>query len=114
MLYLKYRAGDGRLHTDAVEGNFGCAHTSGPNITMNPWWLVDLKTPHFIANVTITTGANPGFGRGGPQLPRPKVAHTAEQSCVSEASYLWQGSRAHLRALEAFGFLMLKYAFSTF
>ena len=32
--------------------------------------------------------------------------------CVSEASNLWLGSRARLRALEAFGFLMLKYAFS--
>ena len=31
---------------------------------------------------------------------------------MSEVSNLQLGSRAHLRALEAFGFLMLKYAFS--
>ena len=43
---------------------------------------------------------------------RPKVADVAKQSEVSEASKLRPGSRAHLRALEAFGFLMLKYAFS--
>ena len=48
----------------------------------------------------------------GPQLLRPKVADVAEQSHKNEASYLWLGSWACLRALEAFGFLMLKYAFS--
>ena len=50
--------------------------------------------------------------RGRPQLLRPKVADVAKRSCVSEASNLRLGSRACLRALEAFGFLMLKYAFS--
>ena len=50
--------------------------------------------------------------KGGPQLLRPKVTDVAKQSRVSEASNLWPGSRASLRALEAFGFLMLKYAFS--
>ena len=54
-------------------------------------------------------GADPGFGQGGPQLLRPKVADIAEQS---KLSYLLLGSRAHLRALEAFRFLMLKYEFS--
>ena len=39
-------------------------------------------------------------------------ASEAESCRCSEASILWPGSRAHLRALEAFGFLMLKYAFS--
>ena len=43
---------------------------------------------------------------------RPKVADVAKQSRASEASNLRLGSRACLRALEAFGFLMLKYAFS--
>ena len=52
------------------------------------------------------------WSRGGPQLLRPKVADVVKQSHVSKASNLWPGSRAHLRALEAFGFLMLKYAFS--
>ena len=50
-------------------------------------------------------GADPGFGQERAQLLRLKVAD-------SKASILWLGSRAHLRALEAFGFLMLKYAFS--
>ena len=50
--------------------------------------------------------------KGGPQVQRPKVAEVVKQSCASEVSILQPGSRAHLRALEAFGFLMLKYAFS--
>ena len=50
--------------------------------------------------------------KGGPQLLRPKVADVAKQSHMSEASNLPKESRALKRALEAFGFLMLKYAFS--
>ena len=50
--------------------------------------------------------------KGGPQGLRPKVVDVAKRSCVSKASNLQLGSRARLRALEAFGFLMLKYAFS--
>ena len=57
-------------------------------------------------------GADQGFGQGGAQLLRPNVADVVKRSCTSEASILRPGSRAHLRALEAFGFLMLKYAFS--
>ena len=48
----------------------------------------------------------------GAQLLRPKVADVVKRSHASEVSNLWPGSRARLRALEAFGFLMLKYAFS--
>ena len=48
----------------------------------------------------------------GPQLLRPNVANVAKQSCVSEVCNLQLGSRACLRALEAFGFLMLKNVFS--
>ena len=59
------------------------------------------------------TGVDPGFGQGGgAQVLRPKVADEAKRSRASEASNLRPGSRARLRALEAFGFLMLKYAFS--
>ena len=50
--------------------------------------------------------------KGGPQVLRLKVADIVKRSHVSEANNLQPGSRAHLRALEAFGFLMLKYAFS--
>ena len=52
------------------------------------------------------------WSRGGPRLLRPKVADIAKRSRASEVSILRAGSRARLRALEAFGFLMLKYAFS--
>ena len=45
--------------------------------------------------------------KGGPQLLRPKIADVAKRS---RASILRPGSLK--RALEAFGFLMLKYAFS--
>ena len=50
--------------------------------------------------------------KGGPQVLRPKVTDVAKRSRASEASNLQPGSRARVRALEAFGFLMLKYAFS--
>ena len=62
--------------------------------------------------ICVATGADLGFCQGGPQLLRPKVADIAKRSRASEASILRPGSRASLRALEAFGFLMLKYAFS--
>ena len=55
---------------------------------------------------------DPGFGQGGPQLLRPKVANVAKWSRMSKVSILRPGSRACLRALEAFGVLMLKNAFS--
>ena len=52
----------------------------------------------------VDAGADPGFGQGG---------DPASESCRhSEASNLQPGSRACLRVLETFGFLMLKYAFS--
>ena len=56
--------------------------------------------------VTGYSGADPGFGQGG------APASEAESCRRSKASILQPGSRARLRALEAFGFLMLKYAFS--
>ena len=63
-------------------------------------------------HIDSAAGADPGFGQGGPQLLRPKDADIAKRSRTSEASILQLGSRARLRALEAFGFLMLKYVFS--
>ena len=50
--------------------------------------------------------------KGEPQLLRPKLADLVKRSRVSQASNLQQESRTRLRALETFGFLMLKYAFS--
>ena len=51
-------------------------------------------------------------GGGGPQLLRQNVADVAKQSHMSKVSHMRLGSRACLRDLEAFGFLILKYAFS--
>ena len=48
----------------------------------------------------------------GPQLLR-EVADVEEWSHASKASYLQPGSRAHLRVLEDFGFLVLKYEFAS-
>ena len=57
---------------------------------------------------SVNSGVDPGFGQKGPQLLRPKVNEIAECSCMRKVSYLY----LHLKwALEAFGFLMLKYAF---
>ena len=53
-----------------------------------------------------------GVPRCGSRILRPKIANIVKWICVSEPSYLWLVSRAHLRVLEAFGFLILKYAFS--
>ena len=69
----------------------------------------------WILHVTLQMECRCGsriWSRGGPQLLRPKVADVAKRSRASEASILWPESRARLGALEAFGFLMLKYAFS--
>ena len=58
-----------------------------------------------------STGSRCGsriWSRGAP-ASEAKVADIAKRS---RASILQPGSRACLRALEAFGFLMLKYAFS--
>ena len=57
-------------------------------------------------------GADPGFGQGVAQVLRLKVADVAKRSRMSKASNLQPGSRARLRALEALGFLMLKYMHS--
>ena len=50
--------------------------------------------------------------KGRAQVLRQKVTDVAKWSHVSKVSNLGPGSRACLRALEAFGFLILKYAFS--
>ena len=50
--------------------------------------------------------------RGGPKFFWPIFADSAQQSCANEVSPYWPGSRAHLRALEALGFFITKYAFS--
>ena len=61
-------------------------------------------------NQSVLSRCGSRIWSGGAQLPRPKVANVVGWSHASKASYLWPGSRVSLRALEAFGFLMLKYA----
>ena len=50
--------------------------------------------------------------KGGAPGAEAESCRRSEVEFASEASNLRPGSRACLRALEAFGFLMLKYAFS--
>ena len=69
-------------------------------------WLMPWCYTFFLLIPIGNPGADPGFGQGG------TPASEAESCRCSEASNLQLGSRARLRALEAFGFLMLKYAFS--
>ena len=87
--------------TDTLPGHTPRSHTPGhthpPGHTHTPLW----HTPGH-----PRPGADPGIGQKG------HPTDIAEQSHVSEVSYLWPGSRAHLRAVEAFEFLKLKYAFS--
>ena len=71
-----------------------------------PWW------PDIRKETACYRCGSRIWSRGGPQLLRLKVADIAKRSRANEASILRPGSRARLRALEAFGFLMLKYAFS--
>ena len=43
--------------------------------------------------------------KGGPKNLLSIFADSAQRSCVNEVSCIWLGSMAHLRALEAVGFL---------
>ena len=52
--------------------------------------------------------------RGGPKFFWLIFANSTQWSRVNKVSPYWPGSRACLRALEALGFFITKYAFSTF
>ena len=52
--------------------------------------------------------------KGGPKIIWPIFADPAQWSHVNEVSPYWPGSRACLRAPEALGFFITKYAFSPF
>ena len=86
--------------------------SQSPTPPRNCCIITMLENMHFLQLQQWSAGADSGFGQGGPQLLRPKVADIVKRIRASEASILQPGSRACLRALEAFGFLMLKYAFS--
>ena len=66
----------------------------------------------FFIKLNVTRKCGSRIWSRGAQLLSPKVADIVKQSRTSEASKVWLGSRACLRTLEAFGFLMLKYVFS--
>ena len=51
---------------------------------------------------------------GGPEFFWLSFADSAQWSHVNEVSPYWLRSRARLRALEALGFFITKYAFSPF
>ena len=54
------------------------------------------------------------WSRGGPRNFFWDFADVLKRSRASEASQYWPGSRACLKALEAFAFLTIRYAFSHF
>ena len=59
--------------------------------------------------------ADPGlWSGGGPRKLFCEFADGAKRSRANEVSFRRPGSRAHLRALEALGFFIAKYAFSYF
>ena len=57
-------------------------------------------------------GADPGFGQGEGQASEPESCRHSEVELHEQNEQCAAGVRAHLKALEAFEFLMLKYAFS--
>ena len=66
-----------------------------------------------MAIIHQVTVADPGFGQGrGPSSGPPDLADVEERSRVSEVSISRHGVWARLRAPEAFGVFMAKYAFS--
>ena len=57
-------------------------------------------------------GADPGFGQGGGPGPEAESCRHSEAELCEQSEQFVAGVQGLLKALEAFGFLMLKYAFS--
>ena len=77
-----------------------------------PWSVAD---PRFsVGGVRRPpTGVDPGFDQGGPDRDRPKLPMV--RTVVRAKRTLFSlGSGANLRALEALGYFITKYAFSPF
>ena len=66
--------------------------------------------------LSCNPGADPGFdwGEGDPDCDRPKLAMVRSSIMQAKQALFSVGSRAHLRALEALGYFITKYAFSPF
>ena len=60
------------------------------------------------------SGADPGFDRGGPDRDRPKLPMVCSSIVRAKQALFSMGSGAHLRAPEALGYFITKYAFSPF
>ena len=63
----------------------------------------------------IKSGADPGFDQGGgPDRYRPKLPTVCSSIVRAKRALFSVGSGACLRALEALGYFITKYAFSPF
>ena len=60
------------------------------------------------------SGVDPGFDPGGPDHDRPKLPMVHSSIMQAKRALFSVGSGAHLRALEALGYFITKYAFSPF
>ena len=67
-----------------------------------------------IRNLRHVQGWIQDLVKWGAQIFWPIFANATQWSHANEVSPYWLGSRAHLRALEALGFFITKYAFSPF
>ena len=92
-----------------LESKFSDAHAQWHVLT---WYKIIKKIEVNCVIRSIRYRCGSRIWEVGVQLLRPNVADVAQQSHASRATNLWLVSRACLRTLEAFGFLMLKYAFS--
>ena len=63
---------------------------------------------------TECPGADPGFDRGAPDCDRPKLPMVHSSVMQVKRALFSMGSRACLRAPEALGYFITKYAFSPF
>ena len=61
-----------------------------------------LAEPLQIILTAVFTGVDPGFGQGGPQVLRAKVADVAKRSHAREASNLQPGSQGPLKGPGSF------------
>ena len=58
------------------------------------------------------TGADPGFGQGGAPASEAESCRRSEAELHERSEQSAAGVQGQLKGMEAFGFLMLKYAFS--
>ena len=74
---------------------------------MDCWTVVNFYIVHIQGRIQDLV-------KGAPKFFWLIFANSAQQSRANKVSPYWLGSRASLRALEALGFFITKYAFSPF